>query len=316
MELVFSTDQYAPEDRYNAWRSAICDCYVHVDVEATDPDNYNGFIHEKNFGDTVLTDILLSQQTIRRNRRHISQLDKDCFYIQFLHSGKLQLRQHGEVHNSNTAHGALFCATEQYELECIGDVRAFYLEVPRDEFALRFPKEQIPVAAGIDNTQGLGRIATEFCAMLATEGARLGDEAREKLGKQLLDVVALTLQSREGDLPSKDSSIRAARRRSVKIWIERNIGDADLSLDVIATANGMSLRYLHQLFQDDDMSVSEWIWDRRLQLCYHDINKGDGRLLTTIAYKHGFNNSAHFSTSFRRKFGISPRQLAKLSQGA
>lgn len=310
MEFVFSTDQYAREDRYNAWRSAICDCYVHVDVEATDPENYKGFIHEKNFGDTVLTDILLSQQTIRRNRKHISQLDKDCFYIQFLHSGKSQIRQRGKVHNSNTAQGALFCATEQYELDCIGEVRAFYLEIPRDEFTQRFPKDQIPIAAGIDNTQGLGRIATEFCAMLATEGARLDKNARSQLGKQLLDLLAMTMQSSEGDLPANDSSVRTARLRSVKLWIERNIGDADLNLETISAANGMSLRYLHQLFQDEDMSVSEWIWDRRLKLCYHDITKCDGRLLITIAYGNGFNNSAHFSTAFRRKFGISPRQLA------
>jgi hypothetical protein len=45
-----------------------------------------GFIHEKNFGDTVLTDILVPQQTIRRNQKHISKLDKDCFYVQFIHS--------------------------------------------------------------------------------------------------------------------------------------------------------------------------------------------------------------------------------------
>ncbi|WP_083098977.1 helix-turn-helix domain-containing protein [Pseudophaeobacter leonis] len=310
MEFVFSTDQYAREERYNAWRSAICDCYVHVDVEATDPEDYKGFIHEKNFGDLVLTDILVSQQTIRRNQKHISKLDKDCFYVQFIHSGKSQVRQLGEVHSSNTAQGALFCATEQYELECIGDVRSFYLKIPREEFAQRFPKKYIPTAANIDTTQGLGRITTEFCAMLATEGARLGEEARGQLGKQLLDVLALTLQAPTGDLPGKDSSIRAARLRSVKLWIERNIGDDDLSLGTIAAANGMSLRYLHQLFRDGDMSVSEWIWDRRLLLCYHEIAKCDGRLLTTIAYKYGFNNSAHFSTAFRRKFGFSPRQLA------
>jgi AraC-like DNA-binding protein len=45
-------------------------------------------------------------------------------------------------------------------------------------------------------------------------------------------------------------------------------------------------------------------------LCYHEIAKCDARPLTTIPYKYGFNNSAHFSTAFSRKFGFSPRQLA------
>jgi hypothetical protein len=33
MDLVFSTDQHARSKRYNAWQAAICDFYVHVDVD-------------------------------------------------------------------------------------------------------------------------------------------------------------------------------------------------------------------------------------------------------------------------------------------
>ncbi len=71
----------------------------------------------------------------------------------------------------------------------------------------------------------------------------------------------------------------------------------------------MSLRYLHVLFQDCDMSPAEWLWDRRLQLAYDCLAKSDGRTITTIAFDHGFSSSAHFSTVFRRRYGISPREL-------
>jgi AraC-like DNA-binding protein len=33
--------------------------------------------------------------------------------------------------------------------------------------------------------------------------------------------------------------------------------------------------------------------------------------VTSVAYDHGFNSSAHFSTLFRRKYGISPRDLGR-----
>ena len=221
------------------------------------------------------------------------------------------MNQRGETHQSNAARGALFCATEQYELVCEGEVRSFYLEIPRDEFAQRFPAEQIPVSAAFDSTKGLGRIATEFCAMLASEGSHLGVESRNQLGKQLLDILAYTLLAGDSDMPAEEGSIRHARLRSVKLWIEKHISDPDLNLETIAAANGMSLRYLHQLFQREDKSVSEWMWSRRLQLCYHEIAKRDGRLITSIAYEYGLNNSAHFSTAFRRKYGISPRDISR-----
>ncbi|MEJ8573556.1 helix-turn-helix domain-containing protein [Microbaculum marinum] len=311
MDVVFSTDRIAREKRYDAWRDAICDFYVNVDVNATRPDDYRGFIREGRFGEVVMTDILLSEQRIKRNAQHISRLDKDCYYLQLIHRGNVNVVQQGATHVSNAARGALFCATEPYELQCVGEVRSFYLEIPHDAFAQRFPREQIPVAATINSTQGLGRIATEFCAMLATEGAKLGETDRAHLGGQLMDMLAYTLQSSGGEAAMAEGTIQQARLRSVQQWIELHIGEPDLSLDRIAAENGISLRYLHLLFRQCEMSASEWIWNRRLQLCYDEIARGGARSITSIAFDHGFNSSAHFSTMFRRKYGMSPREVAR-----
>jgi len=311
MDLVFSTDDVVPARRYAAWREAICDVYVHVDVKATHPEDYKGFIREARFGEVVLTDILLSEQRIRRSNRHIAQLDKDCYYLQLIHHGHLNVIQRGATHFSNAARGAIFSATEQYELQCLGEVRSFYLEIPRDEFARRFPRERVPVSATINSTRGLGRIATEFCSALATEGATLAEDARAHLGDQLMDMIAFTLLSSEGDVPEAEGSLQRARLRSVQQWIEAHLADPGLCLERIAGANGMSLRYLHVLFEHCEMSASEWIWNRRLQRCYDQLLKRDGRSITSVAFDHGFNSSAHFSTLFRRKYGVSPSSVAR-----
>jgi AraC-like DNA-binding protein len=313
MDLVFSTDQIEPAKRYASWRDAICDVYVHVDVNATDPEDYKGFIRETRLGDISLTDILLSEQRINRGSHHISRLDKDCYYLQLLHYGRVNVLQRGDTRASNVARGALFSASEQYELQCIGEVRALYVEIPRDRLAQRFALDRVPVAATVNCTQGLGRIATEFCAALATEGARLAGPVRAELGSHLIDLLALTLSSPEGGM-SMEGSVRQARLRSVQQWIEEHLGHPDLSLDRIAHANGISLRYLHLLFRGCEMSASEWLWHRRLQRAYDLIAKGDGRSITSIAFAHGFNSSAHFSTMFRRKYGVSPRDVGRSRQ--
>jgi AraC-like DNA-binding protein len=228
-----------------------------------------------------------------------------------IHKGSVSVLQRGETHKSNAARGAVFSAAEQYELYAHGEVRSFYLEIPRDEFAQRFPRERIPVSASLNTTQGLGRIATEFCATLATEGSKLEDGIRSGLGNQLMDLLAFTLMSSEGDMPAAEGSVKKARLMSVQNWIEAHIADPGLSLEKVATANGMSLRYLHVLFQAGEMSASEWIWNRRLQLAYDRLAKGEGRTITSVAFDHGFNSSAHFSTMFRRKYGISPRDVGR-----
>lgn len=314
MDLFFSTDTYEPAKRYTAWRDAICDVYVHVDVKATKPEEYRGFIRGATFGEVVMTDILLSEQTIRRRPQHISQLDKECYYLQLIHRGNLSVVQGGETYQSNAARGAIFLATEQYELQCQGEVRSFYLELPREAFAQRFPREEIPLSATLNTTRGLGRIATEFCATLATDGSSLSDDLRAGLGNQLMDMLAFTLMAHEGDMPAADGSVQKARLRSVQQWIEQHLGEPELTLERVASANGMSLRYLHQLFKHCDMSASEWIWSRRLQRAYDRLTQGDGRSITLIAFDHGFNSSSHFSTMFRRKYGVSPRDISRMHQ--
>jgi AraC-like DNA-binding protein len=311
MDLVFSTDQYARAKRYSAWRDAICDVYVHVDVKATEPERYRGFIRETKFGDVVMTDILLSEQRIKRNGQHISKLDKECFYVQFVRKGHMTVTQRGQAHRSNAARGAIFSATEQYELQGQGEVRSLYLELPRAAFAQRFAMDRIPVSATIDTTRGVGKIASEFCASLASEGTELDAGLRSGLGNQLMDMLAFTLQAQAGELPAAEGWARKARLKLVQQWIDEHIVDPELSLDDVAAANGMSLRYLHVLFEACDMSVSEWIWNRRLQLAYDSLAKGGGHTVTAIALDHGFNSPTHFTTRFRRKYGISPRDVAR-----
>ena len=311
MDLVFSTESLARAKRYDAWRDAICDVYVNVDVQAGDRSNYDGFIREAQFGAVALTDVLLSHQQISRRRSHLSRLDKDCYYVQFIQTGNLNVLQSGATLTTNAGTGALFCASEPYQLECLGRIRSYYLELPREDFASRFAKDRVPVVATLSTGGGLGRIAVEFCSMLAAQGATLDASVRARLGDELMDVLALAFDSAQGEAPLADHALQKARLRSVKVWLEDHLCDPDLTLEAIAKGNAISLRYLHALFKLEGTSVSNWIWNRRLERSYDMLlnSRHDTRSLTEIAYRVGFSSSSHFSTKFRRKFGIRPSDV-------
>ena len=101
----------------------ICDVYVNVDVKSEQRSDYRGFIREARFGAVTMTDILLSEQKITRRQRHIAKLDKDCYYVQFIQRGKMNVLQAGKTLVSNAGVGAIFSATESYDLECVGEIR-------------------------------------------------------------------------------------------------------------------------------------------------------------------------------------------------
>lgn len=103
-------------------------------------------------------------------------------------------------------------------------------------------------------------------------------------------------------------------------YIEGRLQDAELSPQKIAEDNGISVRYLYQLFSLKGMTVAGWVRTRRLARCRADLDAANAYTsITEIAYKWGFNDSAHFSRLFKVSFGMSPTmyrssRLSRLGQ--
>jgi len=126
-----------------------------------------------------------------------------------------------------------------------------------------------------------------------------------------MDLLALAISGEPDRQPAAERSVQRARLRSVKAYIDANLSDPNLSLAAIAQKNGISLRYLHQLFRLMDMSASEWLRLRRLQRC-HDLLSSPQhatRSITEIAYSMGFSSSSRFSNLFREQFGLRPSDV-------
>ena len=185
------------------------------------------------------------------------------------------------------------------------------MELPREAFASRFAKDRIPVSATMSTGRGLGRIAVEFCAMLPTKGAALDADVRARLGDELMDVLALAFDSAQGKEPLSEQTVQKARLRIRQGLARGSPLRTGPSLEAIAKGNAISLRYFHALFKLDGISVSNWIWNRRLERSYDMLlnSAHDAHSLTEIAYRVGFNSSSHFSTKFHRKFGLRPSDV-------
>ncbi len=126
-----------------------------------------------------------------------------------------------------------------------------------------------------------------------------------------MDILALAIEAEPGRQPAAETCVQRVRLRSVKNYIDAHLSDPNLSLGKIAKENGISLRYLHQLFRPMDMSASEWLRMRRLQRC-HDLLSSPRHAtqsITEIAYSMGFSSSSHFSNLFRAQFGLRPSDV-------
>ncbi|OLF15695.1 AraC family transcriptional regulator [Actinophytocola xanthii] len=102
----------------------------------------------------------------------------------------------------------------------------------------------------------------------------------------------------------------ATRRRDAVVFIKENLADPTLSADRIAEALFISRRRLYQLFDDGD-GVSGRIRQLRIERAKELL--GDPahavRGIGEISRQCGFANAAHFSRTFRKVVGRTPREF-------
>src|SRR5258708_6002646 len=93
--------------------------------------------------------------------------------------------------------------------------------------------------------------------------------------------------------------------------IERKLDDPDLTPARVAELEGISERYLQTLFEGSGSSFTHYLRERRLQRTSAELsNPAEAHhSISEIAFRNGFNDSAHFSRAFRHRFGLSPREF-------
>jgi AraC-like DNA-binding protein len=127
---------------------------------------------------------------------------------------------------------------------------------------------------------------------------------------ELLDAALLDAQAGRGGSAPR---LEEYHRRRIRQHALAELKDPDLSVESIAAAVGLSVRRIHQLFADTDMTLMRWIWSERLARCHSQLVDGSvrGQGISGVAYEWGFSDPAHFSRAFRQRYGVSPSQALR-----
>lgn len=101
----------------------------------------------------------------------------------------------------------------------------------------------------------------------------------------------------------------ATLRNYVQKVIEDSLGQPGLTPASLASRLSISVRHLYRLFEDEGDSVCRYIQRARLKRSADDLANPflKKESITSIAYKWGFTDSAHFSRSFKKQFEQSPK---------
>jgi len=294
------------------WSELLHELYFLVDFQSFSDEPYSGVLTTINSGTFMLTDINAAKANLSRKKYHVQQDSTSSYIFMFSLTNGFSATQFGKQNRIQPGDFTLIDSAEPYEFDQYDVARTVVFSVPYGELNDRISDPQALCAQSLGHAEGLSRVASNLMRSLVTESASFSREEFNLVSQQLFNLLSLSILSPDKSSKS-DTNVRSAIMRRMRRYILLNVQDWDLTPTKIAQHNGISVRYLHDLFKGYGTTCGDYIRGERLKLSRSLIENPAYRQksITEIAFNCGFSNSAHFSTSFRAKFGYTPSELRK-----
>jgi AraC-like DNA-binding protein len=202
-------------------------------------------------------------------------------------------------------------------LELDGRHRQLFINVPQIAIGPRLLAPlDTPVAVQWCR-EGMAAIFYRLLVATADELERLGPEQLRPLELAIVELLVHTLAARSTRARGGADGARASLFYRIRQRMEAMLGDPDLDIEKVAADAGISPRYLRRLFADEADNFGAYLKARRLERCFADLASPLHAQLgiSEIAFRWGFNDAAHFSRSFRSRFGLTPREHRRSAGG-
>lgn len=307
MTAVYSSDRL-PGDRRLAWQNLIGEIYASVDIDISGKQDFVGRIRRSMLGRLEVTEVVTDNERAARTPRHIARDRHESYLFLLVRQGRLDVSQFQRDCVLPAGSFTLLDLSSPYTYRHDERAEIVDLKIPAEMVRARIadPARLCAVTRAVEG--GMSRVATDYVVSLANEVARIPEDAGDRLAARTIDLLGVLLDSGDDDLPMGESASCHAIQRRCRGFIESRLADPDLDPATIARGMGISVRYLHKIFQRSGRSVGDIIRAHRLERCRSDLaDPGKARLaIGEIALRNGFRSQAHFSTAFAAMFGCTP----------
>ncbi|MDR2987305.1 MAG: helix-turn-helix domain-containing protein [Nocardiopsaceae bacterium] len=317
MAILIRTSEIPPAERYDAWRGIVCDTLGPLDFRADPEVPLWGEIGAGSLGPVSVGSILTSTpHSVHRTPGLIRRGSSELYRVVIAISGGLRLAQDDKTAHLMPGEFAIYDFAKPYELVYDSAVRLAVFGLPRNLLALPADTAAAMTAVPITAEVTAAGLAAPFLTRVAAEVESFQPASAARLCSVLMDLVTTAVAERAG---AEGSMQPDSRERTlvlaVHAFIERHLGDAELTPAAIASAHHVSLRQLHRLFETQQTTVAAWIRHRRLERCRRDL--ADPCLaampVSSVSGRWGLPDAAHFSRLFRSAYGVAPAEYRRRS---
>jgi AraC-like DNA-binding protein len=222
--------------------------------------------------------------------------------------GMGRFRQDGQQWNLMPGELIMAGPTSPNEFSISGATAAF--EIPFDEIGL--PVDTLRQASGQLVASSIFPLVRSHLVSLRHEAEQVSRSTMAgSVGAATTHLVRALIASAADDDRQTRSALADAFLPRILAYVRQHLTDRDLTPASIARAHNISVRYLYKLCDSADVRLVEWIFEERLEGARRNLCAPDHpfQAIALIAHRWGFKDPSHFSSRFRRAYGVSPREL-------
>jgi AraC-like DNA-binding protein len=243
-----------------------------------------------------------------RGGPEIRQDPRDHFELLAVVHGTVDLEQGGRRSALGDGDCVLYDQARPFSLRFQGQCEAIFMNIPCARVLRRLPDATHLTALRVGGDSKLGCFVGALLRDLVNLDMDAKTAQRAGLGHSMADTV---LASMEAELGGRIGDVTGDARMLVqtKKFILAHLCDPELAIDEVAKAQEISRSTLNRLFASEATTPMKWVWTQRLAACHEALAAGGVKQITALAFDHGFNDLSHFSRSFKKMYGRSPRSL-------
>lgn len=307
--LRLSTDDVPEHSRFDYWED-ICRRLIggfeFVDCERKE---LRAAFNMLSIDNLTIAHYVGSPHAMDRRRSHIRSTDNDSYLI-ILESPKTFNLDHGGYRKSSAGGISLIDNATPFLGAHPEGLDILNVFVPRAVLEQALGPARYVTGLSIDPMQASFPIITTYLQTLIEHGPLLDPARQARMAAVAVELIAAGFAERiEVDpLPSLSSAAILCRAQT---YIANHIGHEGLSMNDVAMALRISVRRLQEVANAQNVSLMDWMWERRLRLAQERLADPANQVVPIglIAYQCGFASQAHFSRRFKERFGQTPTEF-------
>ena len=311
MQPFFSTDGIHPKNAFRKWRETICERLIPIEQKPLHEVPFQGRLDVTSIGPVPISRMahtaMRTEATPDAIRRH-GQPDR--LYATMKLSGHDAIQQGDR--EAVTRMGD-FVVIDARPAVCEANTGvSLVIDLPRERFEAMLGPSRLFCALTVGADLASTALANTFFQDLIRVSDRLTVDAAARMASIGTDLLIASLAERMAQEVPRSVHGNVTVQRA-KAYIEAHLGDPGLDPPQLAAAMGLSLRRLQELFHERGRHISDYIWERRLEIAAKRLSDPACAHLSIgmLAYGCGFSSQAHFARRFRDRYGLSPRDYRR-----